>query len=142
MSCRAPFQPDDQYEQLRRPNAGGAGGVALAGKWSAFRSELPAPNSQLRAPSSSSSCVIRFWGRSPSCVYENCCFTSAAIHTSQIGAAWPALLTVCPLVRPKLRSKSSQDLSLSARPPVRRSTVRLRAPVRVRGLGLPCRRAV
>jgi len=85
---------------------------------------------------------LRFWGRSPSCVYENCCFTSAAIHTSQIGAAWPALLTVCPLVRPKLRSKSSQDLSLSARPPVRRSTVRLRAPVRVRGLGLPCRRAV
>ncbi|XP_016999485.2 polyadenylate-binding protein-interacting protein 1 isoform X1 [Drosophila takahashii] len=31
MSCRAPFQPDDQYEQLRRPNAGGAGGVAMPG---------------------------------------------------------------------------------------------------------------
>nr|NP_001246380.2 Poly(A) binding protein interacting protein 1, isoform E [Drosophila melanogaster]AFH08133.2 Poly(A) binding protein interacting protein 1, isoform E [Drosophila melanogaster] len=31
MSCRAPFQPDDQYEQLRRPNVGGAGGVAMPG---------------------------------------------------------------------------------------------------------------
>ncbi|XP_039479800.1 polyadenylate-binding protein-interacting protein 1 isoform X2 [Drosophila santomea] len=31
MSCRAPFQPDDQYEQLRRPNVGGSGGVAMPG---------------------------------------------------------------------------------------------------------------
>ncbi|XP_017049735.1 polyadenylate-binding protein-interacting protein 1 [Drosophila ficusphila] len=31
MSCRAPFQPDDQYEQLRRPNAGGTGGVGMPG---------------------------------------------------------------------------------------------------------------
>ncbi|XP_052839559.1 polyadenylate-binding protein-interacting protein 1 isoform X3 [Drosophila gunungcola] len=33
MSCRAPFQPEDQYEQLRRPNVGGAGsgGVAMPG---------------------------------------------------------------------------------------------------------------
>ncbi|KAH8234282.1 hypothetical protein KR038_006261 [Drosophila bunnanda] len=30
MSCRAPFQPDDQYEQLRRPNASG-GSVSVAG---------------------------------------------------------------------------------------------------------------
>ncbi|XP_017108580.2 polyadenylate-binding protein-interacting protein 1 isoform X2 [Drosophila bipectinata] len=31
MECRAPFQPDDQYEQLRRPNAGGpvGGGMPL-----------------------------------------------------------------------------------------------------------------
>ncbi|XP_017078806.1 polyadenylate-binding protein-interacting protein 1 [Drosophila eugracilis] len=31
MSCRAPFQPDDQYEQLRRPNASGSVGVAMPG---------------------------------------------------------------------------------------------------------------
>ncbi|XP_016988817.1 polyadenylate-binding protein-interacting protein 1 isoform X2 [Drosophila rhopaloa] len=32
MSCRAPFQPDDQYEQMRRPNVGaGSGGVAMPG---------------------------------------------------------------------------------------------------------------